>query len=275
MTRSGYIHTYSEREQQRLVDQASVLERYVHPGMTFAPGERLLEIGCGVGAQMAVVLRRHPAVHLTGVDIAPVQLAAARGLLDGALREGRAALVQGSGLALPFAPGAFDAVYLVWVLEHLGAAAAPVLREAGRVLRPAGRLWCTEVFNSGLRTEPETPSLAAYWREFNRLQRGLGGDPDVGVRLGGLATQAGFEVEALDEVSAELDARIEGGAARLAFVRSWQDLLLSGADGLRARGRVSEAQVQGMLEDFERLARDPQGIFRYSLWQLRARRPGR
>jgi SAM-dependent methyltransferase len=188
-----------------------------------------------------------------------------------ALGAAEVALVRGTGLALPFAAGSFDAVYLVWVLEHVGGAAAvPLLREARRVLRPGGRLWCTEVFNAGLHCVPEAPSLMAYWRAFNDLQRELGGDPDVGIRLANLALAAGLRVEALDDVSAQLDARVGAEAARLEFMRSWRELLLSGALALESRGRVTPAQVQGMLDDMERLARDPGGIFRYGLWQLRA-----
>lgn len=269
----GYIHSYTAAEQARLVDQAAALERYVHPGMCFPPGARVLEIGCGVGAQMAVALRRHPSAHVTGIDVAGVQLATARRVLDAPLRAGNVSLVQGSGLALPFAAGSFDAAYLVWVLEHVGADAVPLLCEAARVLRPGGRLWCTEVFNSGLFAHPGAPSLMAFWREFNALQRELGGDPDVGVRLANLALAAGLEVEALDDVSAQLDARVRGESERLAFVRSWQALLLSGAPALEARGRVDGVLVNGMLDDFERLARDPAGIFHYGLRQLRAVRP--
>ncbi|MCU0767471.1 MAG: class I SAM-dependent methyltransferase [Gammaproteobacteria bacterium] len=270
----GYIHTYTADEQARLVDQAAVLERYVHPGMTFASGASVLEIGCGVGAQMAVVLRRHPAVRVTGIDLAGVQLATARRVLETPLRAGIATLVQGSGLALPFAAESFDAVYLVWVLEHVGAAGVPLLREAARVLRPGGRLWCTEVFNGGLRIAPESPALTAYWREFNALQRELGGDPDVGVRLADLALAAGLEVEALDDVSAQLDARVRGLAARREFLRSWRELLLSGARELESRGRVDPALVAGMLDAFARVASDPAGAFRYELRQLRATRRG-
>jgi hypothetical protein len=113
----------------------------------------------------------------------------------------------------------------------------------------------------------------AFWREFNALQRELGGDPDVGVRLANLALAAGLEVEALDDVSAQLDARVRGESERLAFVRSWQALLLSGAPALETRARVDGVLVNGMLDDFERLARDPAGIFHYGLRQLRAVRP--
>lgn len=269
----GYIHSYSADEQARLVDQAAVLERYVHPGMRFLPGARVLEIGCGVGAQMAVALSRHPAAHVTGIDVASVQLATAHRVLEAPLRAGTVSLVQGSGLALPFAAESFDAVYLVWVLEHVGTDAVPLLREAARVLRPGGHIWCTEVFNSGLYAYPDAPSLMAFWREFNALQRELGGDPDVGVRLANLALAAGLDVEALDDVSAQLDARVAGESARRAFVRSWQALLLSGVPALEARGRVDRVLVNGMLDDFARLARDPDGIFHYGLRQLRAVRP--
>lgn len=52
MTERTYIHGTSAREQQRLIEQTANLE--------LQPGERLLEIGCGVGAAGAAARRHDP-----------------------------------------------------------------------------------------------------------------------------------------------------------------------------------------------------------------------
>jgi len=49
----AYIHGYSERETQRLYEQAEILEDILHTGTAFAAGARVLEAGCGVGAHLA------------------------------------------------------------------------------------------------------------------------------------------------------------------------------------------------------------------------------
>ncbi|MDX2221096.1 MAG: class I SAM-dependent methyltransferase, partial [Rhodospirillaceae bacterium] len=92
MTDPGYIHTFSVEEQRRLIRQAEFLEPFHHAGIDLSGCARVLEIGCGVGAQMRILLRRWPAVHVTGVDRSAAQLAAARDVVAADLAAGRAAL---------------------------------------------------------------------------------------------------------------------------------------------------------------------------------------
>jgi ubiquinone/menaquinone biosynthesis C-methylase UbiE len=95
------------------------------------PGERLIVIGCGTGADLPFVPE---GVHVLATDLTPAMLRQAqrRARPDMELR-----VMDGHALDLPDA--SFDAAILHMVLEVIP---DPVrcLREAARVLRPGGRI---------------------------------------------------------------------------------------------------------------------------------------
>src|SRR5262245_51849754 len=141
---TDYIHTFTKAEQDRLVRQAELLEPHLHKHIDFSGCSSVLEIGCGVGAQLRLVARRYPKLYLAGVDISDKQIQRARLLLAKELAEGRVELHTSRGDELPFADGSFDGVYICFVLEHVPASTS-VIREAKRVLVDGGVLYCTEV----------------------------------------------------------------------------------------------------------------------------------
>ena len=268
----GYIHSFAAAEQDRLIRQARFLGPWVQPGIDFAACATVLEVGCGVGAQMQVLLERFPALQIIGVDHSAEQLVRAGFVLREPLAAGQARLVRGSGYALPFADAAFDGAYVIWVLEHLAQPLA-ALREIRRVLRPGAALYCTEVFNAGLHTEPACPAVAEYWQAFNALQRRLGGDPDVGIRLGALLDATGFAEVRVADISPCLDARLADPAARRETFAFWRDLLFSAADQLLAGDTVTPALIDAVAAEFEMLAETRDAVFRYGARQAHGVRP--
>lgn len=75
----GYLHGYATEEQQRLLAQAEHWrEELILAGTTLAPGTRLLEVGCGVGAVLGMLGKAFPEITLAGVDIEQGQLDVAR-----------------------------------------------------------------------------------------------------------------------------------------------------------------------------------------------------
>ena len=46
-----YVHGYRPRENERLHDQAGTLVDLLHADTAYPRGSRMLEAGCGVGAQ--------------------------------------------------------------------------------------------------------------------------------------------------------------------------------------------------------------------------------
>lgn len=98
----------------------------------FAPGERLLDVGCGTGTLASRL--RALGFQVAGLD-------ASRGMLAARRPEGPPA-VHALAERMPFADGAFDGVYCVAVLHHLAEPrlVARALREMVRVTRPGGAL---------------------------------------------------------------------------------------------------------------------------------------
>jgi len=95
-----------------------------------APGERVLEVGCGAGH----VLARFPQAERVGLDLSPTMLERARRRLGP-----QVPLHHGSADSLPFADGTFDVVLCTEVLEHTPEPTV-VLRELLRVAGSKGRV---------------------------------------------------------------------------------------------------------------------------------------
>jgi ubiquinone/menaquinone biosynthesis C-methylase UbiE len=93
-----------------------------------APGNRVLELGCGTGKWLAVL--GTTGREVTGIDASTEMLEHARAAVQGDLRHGVAE-------ALPWPDGAFDAVFCINALHHFRDPPR-ALAEAFRVLGPGG-----------------------------------------------------------------------------------------------------------------------------------------
>jgi SAM-dependent methyltransferase len=111
------------------------LERILQPRR----GERLLEVGPGIGVYALPVARAlAPEGTLDVLDVQPAMLAEVERRVA---RAGIAnvATTPGNAERLPYSDTTFDAAYLIGVLGEIPDKAA-ALRELRRVLRPGGRL---------------------------------------------------------------------------------------------------------------------------------------
>ncbi|MGE5488068.1 MAG: class I SAM-dependent methyltransferase, partial [bacterium] len=78
MSATAYVHGYSEREEERLSDQATTLSDLLHHDTVFPAGSRVLECGCGTGAQTAIIARANPDSRIVSFDLSPGSAARAR-----------------------------------------------------------------------------------------------------------------------------------------------------------------------------------------------------
>jgi ubiquinone/menaquinone biosynthesis C-methylase UbiE len=265
----GYLHGFTRQEQDRLKRQARFLEHRIHDRLPYWKARKLLEVGCGVGAQTEILLRHFPELHVTGIDASEYNLARAKENLAAlSWAQGRYALEVEDAERLSFGADTFDSAFLCWVLEHVGDPMR-VLSEVRRVLRPGSPVVVTEVQNATFFLDPYSRHTLAYWMAFNDHQLEIGGDPFVGAKLGNMLLALGYQDITTKVRNIHLDNRAPGERAE--FLDFWSELLLSGAPALVEAGKVSRATVEGMTGELDRVAHDPNAVFFYSFIQARAR----
>ena len=101
-------------------------------------GERILDIGCGIGGQARWIAARF-GCEVTGIDLTAEFCRAAEALNAATGMTGRVHIRQGSALALPFEDASFDRAYSQNVAMNI-ADKPTFYREAFRVLKPGGVL---------------------------------------------------------------------------------------------------------------------------------------
>lgn len=101
-----------------------------------APGERVLDVGCGTGAFVERLLARTPDQEIIGADVSEGMLAEARRKTASAPA---VRFVQADASRLPLPEAAFDVVVSASALHYVPDPGAALV-EAARVLAPGGRL---------------------------------------------------------------------------------------------------------------------------------------
>ena len=264
---ADYIHGFNRKEQNRLIDQAEFLEPYVFAGIDLEFSERLLEVGCGVGAQTKILARRFPKLKIDSVDFSRDQLATAKKYLAQELKTGQVHLRQQDAQKLKMPFKKYDAAFLCWFLEHVPNPLA-ALRAVKRHLKPGGKMYCSEVFNQTLFVEPYSPAYMKYWFEFNDYQWSIKGHPFIGASLGHLLDEAGFSDIQVEPRTFHFDSREP--EKRAAFTQYFTDILLSAEKTLLAEGRVSKELVRELKREMRVIQKAKEAVFFYAFMRATA-----
>ena len=118
--------------------EGALRERMLDLG-NVAPGESMLDVGCGTGTLAIAAKRRVGTGAVRGIDASPEMIARARKKASRANVD--VAFEVASAEALPFSDRQFDVVSSTVMLHHLRRAARQAcVREIRRVLKSGGRL---------------------------------------------------------------------------------------------------------------------------------------
>jgi ubiquinone/menaquinone biosynthesis C-methylase UbiE len=258
-----YVHGYSPREAERLLDQARTLTELLHHDTGYPPGSRVLEAGCGIGAQTVTLAEKSPGAEITSIDLSEISLAQAEARVR-ASGIGNVTFRQADIYALPFADGSFDHVFVCFVLEHLP---DPVLALTclRRVLLPGGTITVIEGDHGSAYFSPDSVAARKAIRCLIALQREKGGNALIGRELYPLLSRAGFREVSVSPRMVYVDAsrpELIEGFTKLTFTAM--------VEGVReealGRGMMSEAEWDRGIRDLYRTC-EPDGTFCYTFFK--------
>ncbi len=264
----AYVHGYHPSESERLLDQAGTLVDLLHADTVYPPGSRVLEAGCGVGAQTVTLARQSPDARFTAVDVSGASVASAERAVQAA---GLANVEcrQADIFALPFAPASFDHVFVCFVLEHLPRP-AEALQRLGAMLRPGGTMTVIEGDHGSAYFHPDSAAARAAVTCQVELQRLAGGDALVGRQLFPLMVEAGFGNVRVSPRTVYVD----GSRPDLAegFTRRTFTAMIAGVrEAAVAAGLSDPAAFDRGLRDLARTA-EPDGTFSYTFFKAFGRK---
>ncbi len=260
---SEYVHGYSAREAERLKDQAQTLVELLHRDSQFPPGSLVLEAGCGVGAQTVTLSAQSPDTHFISMDISLKSVKEARAQIR---KSGNTnvSFLNGDIFELPFPAGAFDHLFLCFVLEHLR---EPVkaLKSLKTLLKPGGTVTVIEGDHGSVYFHPDSPYAYKAINCQVQLQANAGGDSNIGRKLYPLLAEAGFESVTVSPRMVYVDSSrpqwVDG------FTRKTFTTMVEGVrqEALKA-GLVSEVDFDRGIHDLYRTT-EPDGTFCYCFFK--------
>lgn len=256
-----YVHGYNDRETRRLLEQSLILEELLHSGTRYLEGGRILEAGCGVGAQTMILARRNPGIDLISMDISATSIRKAEPLVRQAGYR-NVTFLQGDIYNSGFGPASFDHIFVCFLLEHLPDPCG-ALRIMINLLRKGGTITVIEGDHGTGVWTPETEDARRAWDCLIQSQQYLGHDPFIGRRLFPLLKSAGFQdIEVTprpvyaDPSNQEL---LEGVVNRIIA-----PMVLSAGDRVLEQQLLTREDWEKGLQDISNVASSDEGTFFYT-----------
>jgi ubiquinone/menaquinone biosynthesis C-methylase UbiE len=181
------------QELQRLDYQSQILhglEQKIWRSAGLTPTMRVLDLGCGTGIISQAIAQSLTTGSIVGVDRSPAMVLAAQRRTQ-EQKMTNLTFQVGSSENLDLASSSCDFVYARLLFQHLSEPQA-TLREIQRVLKPGGIICIVDVDNDWTMFHPPVPSINTFQQYITQIQQQQGGDPQVGRKLGGYLTIAGF-----------------------------------------------------------------------------------
>jgi SAM-dependent methyltransferase len=269
--KNTYVHGYDYREGIRLQDQASTLTELLHADTVYPAGSRVLEAGCGVGAQTIILAKNSPGAFITSIDISESSLAAAKQKIMAA--DLKNVHFQHADLFnMEFAPESFDHVFVCFVLEHLSRPLAAV-KALKRVLKPGGTIVSIEGDHGSTFFYPDSEAAHAAIRCQVELQKRGGGNALIGRELYPLLQAAGFQQLSVSPRMVYVDSSKPGLVD--GFTRKTFTAMIEGVrESAIAAGIIDPQQFDRGIKDLYRTT-ESDGVFCYTFFKARGMKPTR
>ena len=264
----NYVHGYDPRENVRLQDQASTLVELLHSDTKYPAGSRVLEAGCGVGAQTVTLAQNSPGAHITSVDISESSVAQAGKAVEEAGCK-NVVLQRGDIFDLPFGHEQFDHIFVCFVLEDLPnpIEALNCLKDLVKV---GGTITVIEGDHGSTFFYPDSEEAHKAIRCQVELQGTSGGNSNIGRELYPILNTVGFRSIRVSPRMVYVDASkphlVEG------FTKKTFTAMIEGvrASALEA-GIIDQSTFDKGISDLYKTAEE-NGVFCYTFFKAVAER---
>ncbi len=269
MAKIKYIHGYTEEEQNRLIEQGSILSDFVFDRLDFSATQRLLEVGSGVGAQTALLLQKYPQLYITGIEIEALQIQKAETFLSSLpYAKERYQFIKGNARDknLNISKN-YEAALFIWVLEHIAEPMA-VLNNIQNFVIQGGKIFAVEVFHSSLHLYPHCPTIMEFWQKGIEYQASIRGDANIGQRIGNLFYDAGLkniQVSPYPMQFGKYDRK-----RREKMLKYWHGLMKSAVPNMIKAGYIKKELWLEAEKEILHLQQNDNSVFYYSFVTIEA-----
>lgn len=263
MNSDTYVHGYTNREADRLSDQASTLVSLLHQGTHYPAGAEVLEPGCGTGSQTVTLVRESPRARFTCTDISPESLKIAQEKIR-RLGAGNATFQTADIFNLPFEDESFDHIFVCFVLEHIKDSLLALAR-LKRVLKKGGSITVIEGDHGSAYFYPQSKEANEAIRCQVRLQESMGGNPQIGREVYPLLFKSGFQDIAVTPRVVYAEGRDTGMAE--GFTRKTFTAMIEGVRDQAIGANLSDSETFDKgIRDLYRTA-EQDGVFCYTFFK--------
>ncbi|MFA5553391.1 MAG: methyltransferase domain-containing protein [Phycisphaerae bacterium] len=263
MKRNDYVHGYSTREARRLTDQANTLVELLHHDTIYKAASKVLEAGCGVGAQTITLAANSPDANFLCIDISAESLENAKKLTQS---KGftNIEFKQADIFNMPFEDESFDHVFVCFLLEHLKTPDKALLK-LKKVLKTGGTLTAIEGDHGSAYFHPDSEYAKRAIECLIDLQAKAKGNSLIGRQLYPLFSECGFkDIQVTPRVVYADSSRpqmVDG------FTRNTFTAMVEGVGEQAVNsGMIDKKDWEKGIADLHRTAEDD-GVFNYTFFK--------
>ena len=264
-----YVHGYTSRENERLLDQATTLTDLLHSDTAYPQGSTVLEVGCGIGAQTVSLAQNSPRAQIVSIDISKESLSAAEERIRAA-GINNVIFKHADIYELPFNSKTIDHIFVCFVLEHIPdpLGALKLLKD---VLKPGGTLTVIEGDHGSAYFYPDSKAAKKTIQCLIDLQAQSGGNSLIGRELYPMLVDMGFRKVSVSPRMVYVDASrpelVEG------FTKNTFTAMVEGVrERALAKGMIDEKTWGKGIEDLYRTT-ETDGTFCYTFFKAKGLNP--
>lgn len=265
----GYVHGYSERESERLYDQADSVKDLIHTHTSYRAGSKVLEAGCGVGAQTVTLALNSPQARFFAVDRAEDSLSLARAAIaDNGITN--VEFYHADIFDLPFDEEYFDHLFVCHLLEHLTDPAAGLITLREHV-KKGGSVTVFEGDHGSCYFHPQTDEAIRAWNSLIEVQRRLGANSLIGRQLFPLMKRSRLRSVRVSPKMVYIDESLP--QLMESFVKKTIIPMVEGVKTAALRfGLMDDSSWQKGIDDLHQIRHTEDGTFCYTFFKGTAKK---